>query len=691
MSSAELDILRRRFERERLARKEAERILEQKSLELYETNQKLFKLNNELQNEVEARVKQLAFAEHEYQELVESVNDIIYKTDINGKFIYANPKALEITEYQESDLEGLIMYDLIADSFKEKVQDFYNAQAEHRLPPEEFEFLAITKNGNKIWINQTANFIYNEYKNRHEFIVVARDVTEKKNLDQILKNSEEKYRGIIENLELGLLEVDTEGIITKVYSRFCIMTGYSEEELVGKNAQQFLLHPDSIKLMNEQIEKRKNGLSSVYEVQIKHKSGDYLWGIISGAPFYDVNGEYIGSIGIHLDISDRKKMEEELTQAKETAEASVKSKELFLANMSHEIRTPMNAIMGLGDLLKETTLTEKQYKYVSTISSSGKNLLTIINDILDFSKIEAGKLEIEKIPFDIVYSVDKTIEVFEPLAKEKELTFNYEIDKSLKREVLGDPTRLNQILINLLGNAFKFTEKGIVELNVNLVEKTKSNYNVRFSVKDSGIGISQENLETIFDSFTQAESSTARLYGGTGLGLSICYQLIALMGGELKVESEIGKGATFYFDLSFDILKSKQLIGSITDFDLKENIKVLLVEDNKVNQFLAQTILSEWNCLVKCADNGSVAVEELKETSYDVILMDVRMPVMNGEEATKIIRNELAIKTPIIALTANAIKGDKEKYLALGMNDYISKPFNKESLKEVLYKWTQNK
>lgn len=688
---SELNIIKRRFERERLARKEAERILEQKSLELYNTNQKLFKLNNELQSEVEARVKQLKFAEHEYQQLVESVNDLIFKTDLDGRFLYVNPKTIELTKYSENDFKSLTIYDLIAPPFKEKVLSFYNNQGLKGLAPEEFEFIILTKNGTKIWVNQIASLVYNEYKGTDEFIVVARDITEKKNINQILKNSEEKYRGIIENLELGLLEVNLNGLIIKAYPQFCEMTGYSEPELLGKNAQQFLLHPASINVMQEEIRKRKNGIPGVYEVQIKHKQGHYIWGIISGAPFYDINGAHIGSIGIHLDISKQKKVEQELKVAKEVAEASVKSKELFLANMSHEIRTPMNAIIGLGNLLKETGLTKNQYKYVSTINTSSQNLLTIINDILDFTKIEAGKLEMESIPFDIAYSIEKTIEVFEPIAKEKNLTFNYSIDKMLRREVLGDPTRLNQVLINLLGNAFKFTQSGAVNLTVELTEKTKTNYTVKFSVKDSGIGISSKNLETIFDSFTQAESSTARLYGGTGLGLAICHQLIKLMGGHLKVSSEIGIGTEFIFNVRFQILKTHTMVNNVPNITLDKGLKVLLVEDNKVNQFLAQTILNQWSCEIDCAENGLIAIEKVKETTYDIVLMDIRMPVMNGEEATVIIRKELNILTPIIALTANAIKGDKEKYLALGMNGYISKPFNKENLKEVLFKWANNK
>ncbi len=684
MLNSELDILQRRIKRERLARKEAENILEQKSLELFEANQKLNALNNELQSEVDRRIKQLEFAEHEYQELVEAVNDIIYKTDIRGRFLYVNPKTVEVTGYTEEEFMRLRINDIIDPSFEKEVTTYYLKQVELDLPAKDMEFPIVTKSGDRIWINQTANFVFNAYKERNEFIVVARDVTERRNLTQVLKNSEEKYRGIIENLELGLLEIDVKGAITRAYPKFCELCGYEEQELIGLNAREVFLHDEDKTEANEDGARK---FASVCEVRIRHKNGNYLWVIVSNAPFYDIRGVYLGSIGIYLNISQRKAMESELKIAKEVAEASVKSKEMFLANMSHEIRTPMNAILGLGNLLTETLLTDQQYRYASTINTSAKNLLTIINDILDFSKIEAGKLQIENIPLDVMQTVDKTVEVFLPLAKDKKLHFVRDLDKKIRKEVLGDPTRLNQVLINLLGNAFKFTEEGEIVLKVELLEKDKKNYKIRFSVRDTGIGISQKHQNSIFDSFAQAEPSTARLFGGTGLGLSISYQLIKLMGGDLKVKSKVGEGTEFSFELDLEILKFQAMVNNVSVEKLPKGVRVLLVEDNKVNQFLAQTILKSWECEVVCADDGEIAIEKLNEASFDIVLMDVRMPNMNGEEATKVIREEMCLNIPIIALTANAIKGDKEKYLSMGMNDYVSKPFEKDELNEKILKW----
>lgn len=464
--------------------------------------------------------------------------------------------------------------------------------------------------------------------------------------------------------------------ILKINSAASKLYGYKKKELT-KNKFSLLQE-------NKNEKHIKQGKEPIHSNHITKNGKKLEVELFINPVYYKNKSAYIVVVE---DITKKQRLSRELKEAKEIAEASVRSKELFLANMSHEIRTPMNAIIGLGNLLKETDLTKNQYKYISTISTSSQNLLTIINDILDFTKIEAGKLEMESIPFDIAYSIEKTIEVFEPIAKEKKLAFNYKIDKTLRREVLGDPTRLNQILINLLGNAFKFTQSGAINLAVDLIDKTKTNYTVRFSVKDSGIGISSKNLETIFDSFTQADSSTARLYGGTGLGLAICHQLIKLMGGSLSVSSEIGIGTEFYFNVRFQILKTQTMIHNVPNITLAKNLKVLLVEDNQVNQFLAKTILNQWDCKIDCAENGKIAIEKVKEIAYDIILMDIRMPIMNGEEATTIIRENLKISTPIIALTANAIKGDKEKYLALGMNGYISKPFSKENLKEVLFKW----
>ncbi len=373
----------------------------------------------------------------------------------------------------------------------------------------------------------------------------------------------------------------------------------------------------------------------------------------------------------------------ELVTAKNKAEQSSIAKEQFLANMSHEIRTPLNGIDGMGKLLEETSLTKEQQGFVLAIRMSSENLLVIINDILDFSKIEAGKLTIEKIDFNLKESISQSLKTVYYEAEKKDVLLASKIDENISELLIGDPTRLNQVLINLLSNAIKFTQEGHVKLNCYLIEQSPRSNKIKFEVIDTGIGIETDKLEKIFESFSQEDDSTTRKFGGTGLGLSISKHLVDLFHGELKVKSIKGKGTSFYFTLDFPIGSSTNRLKddpSLIQWNSLVNKKILLVEDNNINQLLATTILKKWEVLVEVAENGLVAVEKLKEQNYDVILMDMQMPVMGGIEATAIIRKELKLTTPIIALTARAIKGVDKECLDAGMNDYISKPFDHAEL-----------
>ena len=369
----------------------------------------------------------------------------------------------------------------------------------------------------------------------------------------------------------------------------------------------------------------------------------------------------------------------ELIQSKLRAEHSSKAKEQFLANMSHEIRTPLNGIDGMTRLLDSTSLSNDSQEYVNAIKSSSENLLVIVNDILDFSKIEAGKLSIEKIGFNLTKILNQVIKSSCYKAEEKGVLLESNIDGKIADILIGDPVRLQQIVINLLNNALKFTSKGFVKLNCTLIS-TKNNLNtIKFEIDDTGIGIEKNKLDTIFESFSQEDDSTTREFGGTGLGLSISKHLVELFNGQLLVKSEKNKGTSFYFTLDLPIGNEDDLPEDLTvvnEPESLENKRVLLVEDNEINQFLATTILKQWKMNIDIADNGKIALDRLKEQNYDVILMDVQMPIMGGLEATELIRNTLNITTPIIALTANAIKGDNEKCIEVGMDDYISKPFN---------------
>lgn len=384
------------------------------------------------------------------------------------------------------------------------------------------------------------------------------------------------------------------------------------------------------------------------------------------------------------DITANKQAKDELIKAKEQAEESARAKENFLANISHEMRTPMNGILGIADLLAKTELGEEQQNYLQLIKASGQNLLVIINDILDAAKIKSGKLHLEKIPFNLIDAVTSAYNALIYKAEEKNLEFTLEPFYVEHPYVEGDPYRLNQVLLNLLNNALKFTSYGEVSLGLTVLDETETSLSLEFMVKDSGIGIASENLDIIFEGFTQVHSGSDRKFGGTGLGLSICKNLVLQMGGDIWAESTMNQGSTFRFVLTF--AKAEKPVEEpieVLDFRSLGKVRVLLAEDNEVNLFLTQSLMENWGFHVDTAVNGQEAVNLATEHRYDVILMDIQMPELNGIDATRLIRNladHRKAGVPIIALTANAFPEDYKHYLSNGMSDYLSKPYKENAL-----------
>jgi PAS domain S-box-containing protein len=531
---------------------------------------------------------------------------------------------------------------------------------------------------------------YHSYSDKEKnllqvFAQMLVNVRERKRSETLLMLQEEKYRNIISNMNLGIIEVDKEENIMYANQSFSSISGYSIDELHLMKATTFVNNLEDKKVLEGKLEIREKGISDSYELEVKNKNGESRWWLISGAPNYNDNNELIGSIGIHLDITEQKELEKELEQAIFATEKASKAKEVFLANMSHEIRTPLNVITGMVRELGKEQLTDRQHSYVAHSETAAFHLLTIVNNILDMSKIEAGEFELESKDFSISAVASDVRSILFSKAKEKKIELRIVESSQIRRSLIGDAGRLRQILINLMGNALKFTDSGFVELKVSVINTNKYFQRLHFEVNDSGIGMSEEFIHRLFDKFSQEDGESNRRYEGTGLGMSITKELVQLMGGNIEAKSHKGEGTHIFFDLNLPIGDETKLVNKNNiKFDAKcfDGVKVLLVEDNEMNRFIAIQSLNYVGCKVTEAENGLEAINQLKTGDFDLVLMDIQMPEMDGMEATKQIRNKLGKNVPIVALTANAFKHDIDLYLSLGMNDYLIKPYRETDLYE---------
>jgi PAS domain S-box-containing protein len=492
------------------------------------------------------------------------------------------------------------------------------------------------------------------------------------------------YKSVVEDGSDIIFIVDFDGRILYHNNSVRETLGYRSKSLIGKNFFDYILPESREAFALKFKQSHRKAYSEKIEFQFLCKDRSYRF-----LEFNAINLKHKeGLHGLILDCRD-------ITQRKNDAVELVrlqKAKEQFLANISHEIRTPINGIAGLANLLHQDLQSDDLTSYLSAIQHSAENLKVIINDILDLSAIESGKLKFENIAFNLHDLLPPLINTFAYQAKEKKLQLAYSLDEKLNTILLGDPVRLNQILINLISNAVKFTNTGSIQVICTADLQQRGTCWVRIEVTDTGVGIAEEKLNTIFESFSQADASVTRRYGGTGLGLTIVKQLVELQEGKISVDSKLHRGSTFRVMLPYEIGKAKKLkeasIGTKpSEVHPGKNMRVLLVEDNDINRLYAKSILKNWQTHTETAENGLVAIEKLKNEWFDVVLMDVQMPVMDGYETTRAIRNMEAPKNavPIIALTANATKIDVEKCRASGMNDFLPKPFTPDDLYRKLF------
>jgi PAS domain S-box-containing protein len=510
--------------------------------------------------------------------------------------------------------------------------------------------------------------------------VVQEEIGKRQIAETRKAQSDQRLLDIIESLNLGMARYDLEGRLTQVEPRFAEIFERKEDEMIGLRSSDFSVRHDLE--TGSPIEFYLT--SKVFESPYRKSSGELTWMLCTTAPLFDEAGRVEGGVIVVFDISARKKLEQEMIEARKAAEAGLELRKTILANVSHELRTPVNAIVGMSALLASTSLNDQQREYLKTMRFSSDGLLVLIDDLLDVSRIEAGKVELEELEFSMQENFSELTKSLRLRAEEKGLLFEWNLDERIAPRLLGDVHRLNQIITNLIGNAIKFTPQGKVRLEITQVGESNEMQGIRFSVIDTGIGIAAERQTAVFQAFAQEDNSTTRKYGGTGLGLSISKRIVEMMGGELKLTSEKNAGTTF----SFEVQLKKSAEGSVVVKEFKPNLegsRILLVEDNKVNQFLANALLKSWNAQVDISEDGLDALDRMRNVNYDLVLMDLQMPIMDGFEATEQIRNELNSKVPIIGLSANALNGERERSLEKGMNEYVSKPFQPEVLYDKIH------
>jgi len=647
--------------------------------------------------------------------IAEQAGEGIAVADLNGILQFTNVSWANMHGYETADemlgkhmsichTDEQMKTDVIPFNEQVKCNGYHTGEVGH-----------VRKDGTRFPVQMATTLFKDEVGVPVGFIGFAWDITERKRAEEDLRESETRVKAVLDTVQAGIVLVEAEShIIVEVNQAAVRMIGVPKEEIVGKICHKYICPAEVGKCpITDLGQKEDNSECVLLAVDGKEIP------ILKSVTTIMLGGrDYL--LDSFVDISDRKEAEDAMKRARRQAEEAKDKLEIvnqdleesieranllaeeavianqvkseFLANMSHEIRTPMNAIIGFGDILEDTRLNEEQLDYVQTINRSANALLSIINDILDFSKVEAGKLLLEEIDFDLETLVFDVCEIIKPRLADGDVKLLSHIDDDVPSLLRGDPGRLRQVLINLMGNASKFTESGEIELNIKMVGRQSDKLTIGFAIRDTGIGIPKDKHERIFYAFQQADGSTTRKYGGTGLGLAISKSIIENMRGRIWLESEPGSGSTFFFNVPLTIAADHPETPDVVttksvDENLEHSVRILLAEDDKVNQKLATALLTRAGHTVDIAENGRQALKRVKAYDYDLVFMDVQMPIMDGLKATMAIRRAGFKDLPIIAMTASAFQSDKDQCIEAGMNEFLSKPIKRKEVFEQIQKF----
>ena len=619
---------------------------------------------------------------------------IVSMTDLQGNILYANGKFAEISGYTLAELLG--SNHRIVNSGQHPAaffQTMWSTIAQGQVW--HGEICNRSKTGTLYWVDATIVPLMGSDDLPEQYIAIRTDITVRKTIEARLAEQLRFVEVLLEATPTAIYLKDRQGRYLRFNKAFEALMGIERAQWIGKTVFDLIAGDTAVMMDGKDHDLYAQGEVQTYEAAFHNRqTGELREGLYWKAPLTDSQGAITGLVGTILDITQRKRIEQELRDAKRNAEAANQAKSEFLANMSHEIRTPMNGVIGMTDLALGLEQDPTQREYLRIVKSSAQSLMVILNDVLDFSKIEAGKLNIEATRFSPLETIEETLKTLRSRAEQKGLVLESTLPPDLPPAVLGDPVRLRQVLTNLCDNAIKFTSRGGIYVAVHCVP-TDSGHTLQFAVRDTGIGIPADKQDGVFEAFSQADSSTTRQFGGTGLGLTICARLVHLMGGRIWLDSAEGQGSTFHFSLqvqrALSIPAATALQAQRTAQE-DRSLQILLVEDHPINQMLATTLLQKWGHTVVLAQNGQEAVDLFGTRSWDLVLMDMQMPVMGGLEATRLIRavEPAGRHTAIVAMTANAMESDRQACMEAGMDDHLAKPFHADSLRGKLERVTRS-